>query len=192
MLGVGVSCSPSKNTAPDATATEFPPGTRSESSPAPASPKPQTITLSATRPGRITEIRVQEGGLVKKNDILIMMELTDLARQMKNSQAELEQSEDELQQKRTAYLRLVQRRELGQDVPEDEEESTRSTFEAAQARVIAARNLISTLSRESNRQWIRSPGPFRVDNILVASNQMIESGHALVILSRRDDLPRSP
>lgn len=126
-------------------------------------------------------MRTPAGTPVHQGDILAVLDMTDILREITESRSALAEAESRLHAVRTNYLKKVQLREIGQPQLE-EENAARREFEAALQHRDRAYQRAQAINR-SQYQWLaRSPADGRVGAVLVQTNQMVQAGQTILTI----------
>ncbi|WP_392346990.1 efflux RND transporter periplasmic adaptor subunit [Parasynechococcus sp.] len=116
----------------------------------------QKVNVSPRKQGLLAELKVDEGDVVEKEQVLAVMDRGDLDDRLQEKQALLRQAEANYQSKKGEFERRRQLYTSGV-ISADDFSNARFEMLARQASLVAARERLEQLEQESREQTIRAP-----------------------------------
>ena len=116
----------------------------------------QKVNVSPRKQGLLAQLKVDEGDVVEKEQVLAVMDRGDLDDRLQEMQALLRQAEANYQNKREDFERRDQLYSSGA-ISADDFSDARFELLARQAGLVAARERVEQLEQESREKTIRAP-----------------------------------
>ena len=116
----------------------------------------QKVNVSPRKQGLLAQLKVDEGDVVEKEQVLAVMDRGDLDDRQQEMQALLRQAEANYQNKREDFERRDQLYSSGA-ISADDFSDARFELLARQAGLVAARERVEQLEQESREKTIRAP-----------------------------------
>ncbi len=109
----------------------------------------QDVTLSAKQPGRLTEVLVREGDIVKAGQVLARVDETDLRSQLRSSEAAVTSARARLEQAQAAYSQQLAQSEASIDSAQaaliQQTSTSAAQVRSAESKLASAKEALATV-----------------------------------------------
>lgn len=153
---------------------------------------PGTVIASDRSPiasrmmGYVREINVREGETVKKDEVLLTIDQSDVTSQIRQAEAALAKARSGLANARSNYERFKRLYEQNA-VPKQQFEQMRTAYEVAQGDFNAAQAAVEQAQSQVSYAQIRAPFPGTIVQRMVDPGQLATPGQPLLMLMGSGD-----